>query len=134
MADGKAVITEPWTLAVADAAEEEIPASPEDVIRDELRALWHDLDTAIDATIKTRFSAPGAWSVHAISIGVRIIILSQIAGATPWEQVPTSRLLDGTYQGMLTAAGIEHAEPGEDDLRQMREWIEGQREAARRGR
>lgn len=132
MADGTArVATEPWARAVADAAGEETPAGAVAALRDELQALWRDLDTAIDATIRGRFTPPGAWSVHSDSIAVRIVVLSRLAGATPWEQVGPARLLDGTYQGLLTAAGIEHAEPGEDVLRRMRERREEWRAAAR---
>lgn len=110
-------MTPPWARAAADAAGEETPADATAALRDELQALWSDLDTAIDATIRTSRTRPGAWSMHADGIAVRIIVLSRIAGATPWDQVPTTRLLDGTYQGLLTAAGIEHAAPDNDYLR-----------------
>lgn len=125
-------MTEPWARAVADADDEEVPPDLLSALRDEIAALWRDLDTAIDQTIKGRFTPPDAWSMHALGLASRIIVLSRMAGATPWEQITYNRLLDGTYQGLMTAAGIEHAEPGEDELRQMREWTERQREAARR--
>lgn len=121
----------PWARAVADAAEEPDPASAETAVRGELVNLWSDLDIAIDMTIRTSRTPPGAWSMGALSIAGRIIVLSRLVGATPWEQISQHRLLDGTYHGLLTDAGIEHTVPGEDDLRQMREWIDGQYAAAR---
>ena len=118
-------LTEPWALAVSGAAGEPVPASAEEALRAELPRLWSDLDTAISQTVRTCRTPPGAWSVHALGLASRIILASRVVGATPWEQIGCSRLLDGTYQGLLTAAGIEHAEPGEDDLRQIRQWVQG---------
>lgn len=93
--------------------------------------LWGDLDIAIDQTIRGRFTPPGAWSVHALGLAARIIVLSRLVGATPWEQISPQRLLDGTYHRMLTAAGIQHAEPSEAGLQRMREWRDSQIAAAR---
>lgn len=116
----------PWQRAVIDAADDR-PASAEAAVRDELSALWHDLDVAIGQTIRGRFTPPGAWSMHSIGIAERIIYMSRLVGATPWECVPYTRLLDGTYQGMMADSGIEHGEPGEVDLQSMRDWREGRR-------
>lgn len=116
----------PWHRAVADAAEDETPASAEEAVRDELVNLWTDLDHAVS------YAYNGRWSMGCDNITGRIIRLSRVAGAIPWQQVPYPLLLSGTYHGILADAGIEHAEPGEDDLRKMQAWIDGQRAAVRR--
>jgi len=118
-------VTSPWHRAVADAAEEHAPADYAEAIRDELVRLWSDLGDDI------RMAYKGGWSVGCDNTAVRIIRLSRLVGATRWQDITYPVLLNGTYQGLMTDAGIPHEEPGEDDLRKMQEWIDGQRAAAR---
>lgn len=131
---GHSMTVKPWDHAMADANEEPVPGSAEEALRQELVYLWSDLDIAIRQTIRGPFTPPEAWSMHSLAVATRIIILSRLVGATPWEQVGYDRLLDGTYQRLLIAAGIEHTTPSLEDLRKMLDWKHGQREAARSGR
>ncbi len=124
----------PWDRAVADAAED-IPSLPFGrkgnaftfallkVVQRELECLWSDLDNAIDMTLRTPGNPDGAkWSMGANDFATRIVILSRVAGATDWMAVPTTRVLDGTYAGLLDAAGITRDGPTDDDLRALRQW------------
>jgi hypothetical protein len=114
-----------WHRAVADAAQEHDPASFEEAVRDELVRLWSDLGTEV------RMAYRGCWSVGCDNTAVRIIVLSRLAGATSWRSISFPLLLDGTYQGLMTDAGIPHDDPGEDDLRKMQELTDSWRLAAR---
>src|SRR6266487_312620 len=64
----------------------------EDAARDELDALWADLDTAV------RYAANGQWSITCDWLTDRIKRLTQLVGPTPWEQVQIPLLESGVYQ------------------------------------
>jgi len=64
----------------------------EDAARDELDALWADLDTAV------RNAANGQWSITCDWLTDRIKRLTQLVGPTPWEQVQIPLLESGVYQ------------------------------------
>lgn len=114
-----------WHRAIAGAGED-VPADLRQAVRDELECLWTDLAEA------RRNALNGQWSVGCDNLAERIISLSRLAGATPWENVEIPLLLDGIYQGILTDAGIEHTEPGPDDLPRMQAWRDSQKAKARR--
>ena len=52
------------------------------------------------------------WPAECDGLVVRIVMLSRVAKATPWQHVPASLLADGIYQGILRSAGIIFAPPG----------------------
>jgi hypothetical protein len=113
-------MTSPWHRAVAEAAKEPAPASVAEAIEGELVILWCDLDHAM------RNAYRGGWSINCDNIAARIIGLSRLVGATPWENISIPLLLDGVYQGLLTDAGIKHAAPGPDDILKMQQWRDAQ--------
>ena len=116
----------PWHRAVADGnAPEDQPANAEEAVRAELANLWHDLDEAV------RMAYRGGWSVGCDNVAARIIRLSRLAAPASWQNVPITMLITGTYQGLLTDAGIEHDEPGENEMREMRALADSWRDAAR---
>lgn len=115
-----------WQRAIADADFEEGPGDYGQAVRDELVRLWGDLDEAV------RMAHKGCWSTGCDYVAFRIILLSRLAGATHWRDLSYPLLLDGTYQGLLTDAGIAHDEPGEEDLQMMRAFMDRQREAVKR--
>jgi hypothetical protein len=117
-------VSEKWARAVLEAGED-APADLAEAARDELVSLWTDLDHAV------HYAYRGGWSMGCEWITRRIVRLSRLAGATPWGQIPIPLLLDGTYQGILTAAGIAFEEPGADDMRGMKEWADREAEAVR---
>jgi hypothetical protein len=115
-----------WHRVLDEDGDEDTPDSLEAAVRDEIANLWNDLDNAI------RMAHNGEWSVGCDNYAGRIIRLSRLAGPLSWENVPFTMLLSGTYHRMLADARIGHAEPGEDHLRKMQEWLDGQRAAVKR--
>lgn len=108
-----------WADAVRRAGED-APADLGAAVREELAALWSGLDRAVHDALR------GDWSIECDWVTTRIVRLSRLAGATPWEQVPIPLVLDGTWQGILTAAGIAFEQPGPDGMRAMLEWRKAQ--------
>jgi hypothetical protein len=96
-------MSEQWDAAVAVAGDGP-PADLPDAVAEELIALWSDLSQAV------RRAARARWSVECDGLVVRIVMLSRLTAATPWQQVPAS-LLDGIYQGILRSAGVAFAPP-----------------------
>jgi len=96
---------ERWDAAVAVAGEEP-PADLQAAVTEELIALWSDLGEAL------RRAAGRRWSAECDGLVVRIVMLSRLAGATPWPHIPASLLADGIYQGILRSAGVMSAAPG----------------------
>jgi len=96
---------ERWAAAVAMAGEEP-PADLPAVVAEELIALWSDLSQALGPAGVRR------WSVECDGLVVRIVMLSRLTSATPWQHVPASLLAEGIYQGILRSAGIMFAPPG----------------------
>jgi hypothetical protein len=94
---------ERWDAAVAVAGEEP-PADLLAAVAEELIALWSDLDEALRR-------ARWRWSVQCDGLVVRIVVLSRLAGTTPWPHVPASLLAYGIYQGILRSAGVMFAAP-----------------------
>jgi len=92
-------VGERWDAAVALAGEEP-PADLSAAVAEELIALWSDLSEAL------RRAAGRDWSVECDGLVVRIVMLSRLAGATPWQHVPAWLLADGVYQGILRSAGV----------------------------
>jgi len=98
-------VGERWDAAVAVAGEEP-PANLSAAVAEELIALWSDLSEALHR------AAGRCWSLECGGLVVRIVMLSRLAGATPWQHVPAWLLADGTYQGILRSAGFIVALPG----------------------
>jgi hypothetical protein len=96
---------ERWDAAVAVAGEEP-PADLLAAVAEELIALWSDLGEAL------RRAAGRRWSVECDGLVVRIVMLSRLAGATPWPHIPASLLADDIYQGILRSAGVMFTDPG----------------------
>jgi hypothetical protein len=94
---------ERWDAAVAVAADGP-PADLPAAVAEELIALWSDLD-------ETLRRARQRWSVECDGLAVRIVMLSRLTTATPWQQVPASLLADGIYQGILRSAQVTFAPP-----------------------
>ena len=95
---------ERWDAAVAvagDGPPVDLPAA----VAEELIALWSDLGLAL------RCAPRQLWPVECDGLVVRIVMLTRLTKATPWQQVPASLLADGIYQGILRAAGVAFAPP-----------------------
>jgi hypothetical protein len=103
---------ERWDAAVAVAGEEP-PADLLAAAAEELIALWSDLGEALHRAAGRR------WSVECDGLVVRIVMLSRLAGATPWPHIPASLLADGIYQGILRSAGVMFAAPGTAVIRDV---------------
>jgi hypothetical protein len=97
-------MSEPWDAAVAVAGDGP-PADLPAAVAEELIALWSDLSQAL------RRGARQRWSVECDGLVVRIVMLSRLTSATPWQQVPASLLADGIYQSILRSAGVAFAPP-----------------------
>lgn len=94
-----------WALLVA-AAGEGPPAELATAIGEELIALWSDLAQAL------RRAGDRSWPAECDGLIVRIIMLSRLTMATPWQWVPKLLLDRGVYQGVLESAGIPFSLPG----------------------
>lgn len=105
----------PWAAAVASACAGRRPAARA-VIRDELIALWADLNDTVGEAFGGRSTV---WSGECDILAARIIRLSRAAGATPWQQVPARMLTSGIYQGLMTDAGIRHGEPSAKQMGEL---------------
>ena len=93
-----------WAAAVA-AAGEQPPADLPAAAAEELIALWSDLGEAI------RRAVGRSWSVECDGLVVRIVMLSRLTTATPWQWIPAPLLASGVYQGVLESAGIAVTPP-----------------------
>jgi hypothetical protein len=97
-------MSERWDAAVAVAGDGP-PADLPAAVAEELIALWSDLSQALRRTARQR------WSVECDGLVVRIVMLSRLTTATPWQQVPAALLANGVYQGILRSAGVAFAPP-----------------------
>ena len=98
-----------WDTAIA-AAGERPPTDLSEAVAEELIALWSDLGEAM------RRAGDRSWSVECDGLVVRIVMLSRLTSATPWEWIPASLLTSGAYQGILQSAGITFAAPSLDEI------------------
>jgi hypothetical protein len=90
-----------WDAAVAaDGPPADLPAA----VAEELIALWSDLAQALRR-------ASRRWPVECDGLVVRIVMLTRLTTATPWQQVPASLLADGIYQGILRSAQVTFVPP-----------------------
>jgi hypothetical protein len=97
-------MSERWDAAVAvagDGPPTDLPAAA----AEELIALWSDLSQALRRASRQR------WPTECDGLVVRIVLLTRLTTATPWQQVPASLLADGIYQGILQSAGVAFAPP-----------------------
>jgi|SRR5437899_1881031 len=78
-----------------------MPETLEEVARDELHALWDDLLRARDSALRGRWSMECDWLVG------RIKRLTPLVGPTPWEEIQSRLLEDGTYQRIHREIGVE---------------------------
>lgn len=105
-----------WASAVREAMEDALGDLGE-AAKQELASLWHDLWWARDSALN------GVWSMGCDSVVYRIVRLSRLVGSTPWEQIQVSLLLDGTYEGILSAAGVPFAAPDMERVREVQRAI-----------
>jgi len=96
---------ERWDAAVAVAGDGP-PADLPSAVAEELIALWSDLSQALRRAARQR------WSVECDGLVVRIVMLTRLTRATPWQHVPASLLANGMYQGILRSAGVAFTVPG----------------------
>jgi hypothetical protein len=106
----------PWDRVVREELAEPRPDLMT-AIRDELEALWSDLSAARRNACRDR------WSMQCDWLTGRIVILTRLAGATPWEKIQPDLLLDGTYAGILEATGAVFGQPDLDAVRAMQEAV-----------
>lgn len=95
-----------WDEAVTRVLDDDAPA--EDLataVRAELVALWSDLENA------ERDALNGIWSMQCDWITERIVTLSRLVGATPWDEIQIPLLQSGLYEGILRSAGIAFTPP-----------------------
>jgi hypothetical protein len=92
------------TRAVHQALENP-PDDLEAAARQILPDLWSDLDEAKRSAIN------GRWSMACDWITRDIVILSRLAGVTPWQEIPTRLLTDGVYQSIMREAALPFEEP-----------------------
>jgi hypothetical protein len=97
-------VNEPWAEAVADATED-APADAIAAIEGELVDLWSDLAAQHHRALNS------FWSMGCDNLARRIVQLSRLVGATPWEEMQSELILNGVYQGLLSSAGIPFAAP-----------------------
>lgn len=102
-----------WDRAVRRATEDAPPADLAEALRDELALLWSDLGNA------EREAVNGSWSTACDSVTERIVILSRLAGATPWSDIEIPLLRSGLYEGILRSAGIDFTPPDMDEVDRM---------------
>jgi hypothetical protein len=98
-----------WDAAIAAAAEQP-PADLRAAVAEELIALWSDLGEAV------RRAGRWSWSVECDGLVVRIVMLSRLTKATPWQWVPVVLLTSGVYQGILQSAGLTFTPPCPDEI------------------
>jgi len=98
-----------WDAGIT-AAGEQPPADLLAAVAEELIALWNDLAEAM------RRAGAQSWTVECDGLVVRIVMLSRLTSATPWEWIPASLLTSGAYQGILQSAGITFAAPSLDEI------------------
>ena len=93
-----------WGAAVA-AAGEAPPADLSAAVAEELIALWGDLCEA------QRRAAGRSWPAECDGLVVRIVMLTRLTTATPWQWIPMPLLTSGVYQGILRSADIAFTPP-----------------------
>jgi hypothetical protein len=98
-----------WDTAIA-AAGERPPTDLSEAVAEELIALWSDLGEAM------RRAGGRSWSVECDGPVVRIVMLTRLTAATPWEWIPASLLTSGAYQGILQSAGITFTAPSLEEI------------------
>ena len=101
-----------WDAAIA-AAGEQPPADLRAAAAEELIALWSDLDEAV------RRAGRRSWSVECDGLVARIVMLSRLTEATPWQWVPVPLLDSGVYQGILQSAGLAFTPPCPDEIHRV---------------
>lgn len=109
----------PWDRVVREELAEPRPDLMT-AIREELEALWSDLSAVSRAR---RYAYRDRWSMQCDWLVSRIVTLTRLAGATPWEKIQPDLLLDGTYAGILEATGAVFGQPDLGAVRAMQEAV-----------
>jgi hypothetical protein len=81
---------ERWAAA-GEAPAADLPAA----VAEELIALWSDLCEALQR------AAGRSWPAECDGLVVRIVMLTQLTTATPWQWIPMPLLTSRVYQGIL---------------------------------
>lgn len=108
-------MTPVWAEAAEDAraAAAELAGDSDDLpaMADELLSLWQDLGEA------HRRSSDHVWSIECAGLVRRIVRLTAASGFVPHpDQLTTSVVLNGLYQGVLSGAGVAFPEPDLDQI------------------
>lgn len=100
-----------------------------EAVREELDALWSDLNIA------RRDAINGIWSIRCDGLVERIKALTPLVGATPWEQIQIPLLEEGVYQRIHAELGIS-VDVDMERVTEVRGHIDERRSeaASRRGR
>lgn len=99
------------------------PGERRDILREELEHLWSDLDQSIKR--RRDFVAMGGrgdaetWSVETEGLVERIGVISRAVGPISPGDVQVPLLLDGTFDRVHRATGLE---PPEFDRDEMQAW------------
>lgn len=77
-------------------------------VTDELVALWSDFDQAVRYAARPPVPAhPESWSINMHWIAERIEGLTVLVGSPRWQDVQVHLLLDGWWDAVHAAAGLE---------------------------
>lgn len=114
------MVTAPLAEAIERAFREfdhpdDIPDDLAAAARIELIHLWHDL------SVGRQQAANGVWSMGCDNTLYRIVLLSRLAGATSWRDVPVVLIVDGVYQQLYEQAGIPYEPIDMDRARETHE-------------
>ncbi len=93
--------TRPWPARLVDP-DSMYPTTLEGTLRDELVYLWEDLHHAIE------HAHNGCWSTACESLTYRIVALTRVTTALPWEAVQVRLVRSGVYERIHREAGLEH--------------------------
>lgn len=117
-------MNEASTRGIARAVEEaDQHADVESALERELVHLWYDLFWA------RRMAHRDGWSMACEGIVGRIASLSRVMGrGTPWGAVPISLIVEGVWQAVHAAIGVEVEPPDMAEVMALHE--EDQRQAA----
>jgi hypothetical protein len=93
-------------------------------LRFELELHWDALAHAVRMAV-----VPGTWTIGCENHADAIRRISALVGPTNWTAVPTSLLLDGTYQRLSGEMGYDGPEftPDLDYIADLEQWASGTR-------
>ena len=87
-------------------------------IAKELVCLWHDLGDARDSAHNRD------WSMQCDNLAERIREATQLVGPVPWDEVPATWILDGTFAGLCERIKVATVLPTEDERVRVRDLLD----------